>query len=166
MNQSGGLSLPIPMSKEDQYIELASTVKCRLTPSKVHGVGVSALRDIKMGEQLNIALKIKPRWYTLTFDDLSKFFDKTYPEIKQLILDRWPNVVNGAAFLSPNYDARLMSFLNHSDTPNYDPRSDLALTDIKKGEEIFEDYRIMKNYEQVYGWLPKPVKKVEEGENK
>ena len=40
-------------------------------------------------------------------------------------------------------------FINHSTEPNYDVVSDIALRDIIKGEELFEDYRMMDNWEKV-----------------
>ena len=180
MNQNGGIKLPrsadgsldlaklvqlgkqeqiaeatAPLSQEEQCLELIRTVKCKLGPSSVHGVGVIAMRDIVKGEQLFVALTVKPRWYNVTYANLKKWMDYTngYPEIYRLILDRWPQVVNGSQFISPNYDARLVSFMNHSDTPNYDPRTDLALADIKAGEEVFEDYRVIPNYEKAFSWL-------------
>ena len=154
MNPRGGITeVPATMSQEQQYVELCGTVRCKLAPSTVHGIGVVALRNLNEGDRAYCSLNVRPQWYTLTLANLTKYFDKTYPEIKQLILDRWPNIVNGGTFLSPNYDARLISFMNHSDTPNYDPKTDLILRDVKAGEELFEDYRIMKNYELAFPWL-------------
>ena len=142
------------MNKEDQYFELCGQVKCTLASSPIHGIGVFALRDIQEGERLNVrwTQDLPAHWYTLTLTDLSKF-DNVHPEIKQIILDRWPGVVNGAHFMSPNYDARLSSFLNHSDIPNYDILTDTALMPISKGQEVTEDYRKMKGFEKVYLWL-------------
>jgi hypothetical protein len=114
---------------------------------------VIALRDIKAGEPLYCVNRAKPTRYTVAFTELKRQLQDTHPEILQLILDRWPRVVNGGAFVSPNYDARLTCFMNHSDTPNYDPATDLALADIAKGEEVFEDYRQIPNYEKAFPWL-------------
>ena len=141
------------MTADEQVTELMRTVKCRLGPSKVHGVGVVTLRDIKKGEQLYCANRMKPTLYTVTFAELKQGLKDTHPEILALILDRWPRTVNGEAFISPNYDARLTCFMNHSDTPNYDPVADLALADIPKGEEVFEDYRQLPNYQEAFPWL-------------
>ena len=142
------------MTADEQVMDLMRTVKCRLGPSRVHGVGVITLRDIKKGEQLYCANRVKPTLYTVTFTELEQQLKDTHPEILQLILDRWPRIVNGEAFISPNYDARLTCFMNHSDTPNYDPVADLALADIPKGEEVLEDYRRLPNYEKAFPWLP------------
>ena len=139
-------------SQEEQIKELNDTVKCRIAPSKVHGVGVFALRDIQKGEKLHCTLE-EPIWYTVTYENL----DKLLPYIRQLILDRWSLVVIGQPFLSPNHDAIMMCFLNHSDTPNYDPKTDTALRDIKKGEEVFEDYRNAKGWGIVYPWIKEVV---------
>ena len=141
-----------PLTAEQQCDELIKTVKCKLAPSKVHGVGVVALRDIKEGEQVHCALTSKPQWFNVSHDHLKNHL-KDYPEILQLILDRWPQVVNGEPFLSPNYDARLISFMNHKENNNYDPVTDTALMDIKEGEELFEDYRIVPNYERAFPFL-------------
>lgn len=142
------------MNRQDQYLELCGTVKCKVAPSQIHGVGVFAIRPIKEGERMYIrwTTDMPSHWYTLTYADLSKF-DKTYPEIKELIISRYPCVVNNCQFLSPNYDAKMISFVNHSDNENYDETKDIALKDIAKGEEIFENYRRMPNAEKAFPWL-------------
>ena len=171
MNKHGGIRLPslaeleklgrqerindnsTLMTAQEQALFLGNTVKCRIGPSKVHGVGVIAMIDIKKGEQLFCALTVKPQWYNVSFSNLKKYLKDVHPEVFELILDRWPNVVNGAPFISPNYDARLTSFMNHSDTPNFDPQYDVALADIKAGEEVFEDYRTFPNWDRAFPWL-------------
>ena len=131
--------------QEEQINELAEQVKCSLAPSKTHGVGILTIRDIKKGEKLHCALE-EPKWYTVTFDNLRKL----PPEIRQLILDRWSEVVVGSPFLSPNHDAIMTSFMNHSNDPNYEQKSDIALRDINAGEEVFEDYRLTKGWKMFY----------------
>lgn len=136
--------------QEEQIQELIDTVKCRLAPSKVHGIGVVAIRDIKKDERLHCFIE-EPKWYTVTYENLAKL----PPDIRQLILDRWSLVFIGQPFLSPNHDAIMVCFMNHSDEPNYDPNTDTATKDIKQGEEIFEDYRNAKGWECVYPWITK-----------
>ncbi|MEK6880164.1 MAG: SET domain-containing protein, partial [Nanoarchaeota archaeon] len=70
--------------------------------------------------------------------------------VREMILERWPCVINGSKFIFP--DARLVSFMNHSFSVNYDPLTDTALKDIKAGEEILEDYTKMPNWEEI--WPP------------
>ncbi len=129
---------------EDALIILDEITKVKVAPSPVNGVGVFAMRDIKKGEKL----------YTNT---LPEIFDVPYskfkllrPEVREHILGRWPTIVNGSHFLS---DCMLATYLNHSDEANYDAKEDKTLKDIKEGEEVFEDYREIENYEKVYPWL-------------
>ena len=140
------------MTQDEQIQELTETVKCRLAPSPVHGIGVFAIRDIKKGEKLHCTLE-EPRWYTLKYENL----DKIPPEVRQLILDRWSNVINGDPFLSPNHDAIMVNFMNHSNDPNFDPHTDTAMRDLPKGTEVFEDYRLAKNAHLVYPWIKEVV---------
>lgn len=136
------------MTQEEQIQELKAQVKCRLAPSPIHGVGVFAIRDIEKGETLHCALE-EPKWYTVTYANLRKL----PAEIRQLVLDRWSHVVNGEPFLSPNHDAIMVTFMNHSTEPNYEPLTDSATRDIPKGTEILEDYRFAKGWEKVYPWI-------------
>ena len=136
-------------SQEEQIEELRSEVKCRIGVSKISGVGVIAIRDIKKGEVLHCRIE-EPKWYTVTYENLSRLPD----EIRQLILDRWSLVVIGEPFLSPNHDAIMICFMNHGgDKSNYDPITDTAKRDIMKGEEILEDYRLAKGWQKVYPWI-------------
>lgn len=112
---------------------LNEEVKCTIAPSEIHGVGVFAIRDIKEGERLNC-------WPEKGFQIHLDSLDGLLPEVRALILQRWPIAIEGKPFLHPNDDARLLSFMNHSNMPNYNPYLDLSTRDIKKGEEITEDY--------------------------
>ena len=139
-----------PLSKEQQIAELNSEVRCTIKPSKIAGVGVFALRDIPKDDRCYIAPRMIPRFYNIPFGSLNKLF----PEIKELVLARWASVVNGSLFCSPNDDAHLLMFVNHSIDPNHDVVSDTALKDIKKGEEVLENYCAMDNAEKAhYPWL-------------
>src|SRR3990167_3725756 len=137
------------LSKGEQIVELNNEVRCTLAPSKIHGIGVFALRAIQQGERCYVRPEMIPRFYDIPFGSLSKLF----PEVKALVLDRWASVVNGSLFCSPNDDAHLLMFCNHSFDPNYDVVSDTALKDIKKGDEILEDYCAMNNAEKAHPWL-------------
>ena len=137
-----------PLSKENQITELNSEVRCKLGQSKTHGVGVFAIRDIKWGDKCYCRPTMIPRFYNIPFGSLSKLF----PEVKELVLQRWASVVNGSIFCSPNDDAHLLMFINHTANPkklNYDVVSDTALKDIPAGTELFEDYRVMTNWAKV-----------------
>lgn len=129
---------------EDACIVLDEVTKVKVAPSQVHGVGLFAMRDIKKGEKL----------YT---DALPQMFDVPYtmfkklrPDVREHILGRWPNIINGSHFLS---DGMLATYLNHSDTPNYDAKKDETLKAIKQGEEVFEDYKKIENWEKLFPWI-------------
>src|SRR3990167_7948768 len=132
------------MNKQDfQVMELNSQIKANLGVSKISGIGVIALRDIKKGEKI-YADKL-PNIYHIPYGSMNKLF----PEARKIILERWPSIVNGSKFIYP--DARLLSFMNHSETGhNYNPLTDTAECDIMEGEEILENYKLMPNYEKVW----------------
>lgn len=132
-------------NQDDQINMLNSIVKMRIAPSKVHGVGVFATRDIKKGEVLYSTMF--PKAFKIPFGS----FGKLFPEVKQLILERNPLVVGGGAFMWP--DVHTQAYMNHSDTPNVDAVMDFALEDIKAGEELFEDYRKIEGWEIAHPWL-------------
>ena len=116
---------------------LNKTVWATLGLSKLNGVGVLAIRDIPKGtvfSDYNLYDLHLPKLFTMTQEE----FDKILPEIKKLILDKTV-MTKTIAFFSPNTTQDLRSWMNHSDTPNV---VDFTITkDIKKGEELLEDYR-------------------------
>jgi len=128
-------------------------VKVRLAPSKVHGIGVHAIRDMDKGQRL--WGNIYPQFFDLPYSQFSKLL----PEVKELILERNPGIASkysqlgGGRFAYP--DTLLQAYMNHSDNPNYDAVLDLTLKDIKKGEEILEDYRLIDGWKESYTWLDK-----------
>lgn len=145
---------PDIQKQQDLQVEILNKeMRATLAPSSVHGIGVFAIRDIKKGERVycdNTSII-----FELTYENLSRL----YPEIKKIILERWPSIINGSKFISP--DARLVSFMNHQDADkcNYSQVTDTAKRDIKCGEEITEDYRLMPNYVKIYPWLKISKKK-------
>ena len=132
-------------NQEIQLAELNSIIKANLGLSKIHGIGVIAVRSISKGDKI-YADKL-PNVYHIPYGSINKLF----PEAKKIILERWPSIINGSKFIYP--DARLLSFMNHSLEPNYDPETDTALRKIEVGEEITENYCSMENAEKVYSWL-------------
>ena len=131
--------------KMEQAIKLNRETWARIKPSKIHGVGVFALAEIKRGQKLY--LDMAPTVYTLRYAD----FSKLRPEVKQILLERFPQIVHGSTFVSPT--ERFQAFMNHSDGPNYDAFADVALRDILEGEEITEDYRLIPGWEKAFPWL-------------
>ena len=140
---------PINLTRKEQILQLNTEVKCTIRLSSVHGIGVVALRDIQKGEKCYLLPKQERSWYTLTHSALNEL----RPEIKEIILERWASVINGSYFQSPNDEVWLPSFINHSNIPNYEQNTDSAMRDIKEGEEVVENYRVMDNAEEIYPFL-------------
>ena len=137
-------------AQEWQIVELNTTARCTLKPSPIHGIGVFAIKDIKKGDRAYcLPQRIERKWFSIPYGS----FNKIDKELREIILGRWPNVTRGARFFAPNDEVWLPSFINHSDTPNYDLRTDSAVQDIKRGEEITENYREVRNYQEIYPWL-------------
>lgn len=123
--------------------KLNQSVWCKIAPSKIHGIGVFAIRDIPKGTKLTdhtIWAIQKNKYYEMD----AKEFMQIIPEIRSLILDRmiFPNE-DKLVFVSPNHDQILRSFMNHSKTANSD--GEVALFDILKGEEITEDFTTLED---------------------
>lgn len=138
----------INLSEKDQILKLMSEIKCTLAPSPIHGIGVFAIHDISKGQRCYV-MPDERLWYSVSYSNLKKL----WPEQRELILQRWASVINGSLFTSPNDDACLILFMNHDNNPNYDIHTDTALRDIKKGDELLEDYRVMENWRLIFPWI-------------
>ena len=140
---------PSPAFKNKKWKEavklLNDIVKIKIAPSSVHGVGVFAVRDMKKGERLEA--DAVPHAFDVPYKKLGELDS----EVRDIILSHWPTIVNGSHFLYPV--TKMVAFMNHSDAPNYDAVTDTLTKDVKKGEEIFEDYRLIENYKKVFAWL-------------
>ena len=117
--------------------KLNNEVWATIAPSKIHGVGVHAIRDIGKGQKLYF-FGGDGKWIRTELKQLN-------PKVSKLIKQRWPIERDGHPYYHPNDDAFLVCFLNHSDNPNYDKLTDTALRDIKEGAEITEDYGVYKD---------------------
>lgn len=126
---------------------LRDIIKAKLAPSPIHGVGVFAMRDLKKGEKME--LDAIPHAFDIPYEMLGEL----EKEQRELVLSHWPAIASGSHFLYPV--TRMTAFLNHSDSANYDAKTDKTLRAIKKGEEITEDYRQISLYEKVFPWLDK-----------
>lgn len=134
--------------KHKQAIDMINDVaKVKLGVSEVHGIGVFAIRDIKKGDR--VYADAMPNMLDLPYDK----FKKLNKEAAEMILERFPMVTQGSHFMVP--DTLMQIYMNHSDTPNYDNKTDKALKNIKAGEEIVEDYRAIEGWEVAYPWLIK-----------
>jgi len=125
---------------------LNDIVTVKIAPSSIHGVGLFAIRDFKKGEKLYT--DIIPHQIDLPY----KWFSFLKKEVRDILLGQFPLIIEGSHFWYPA--GKLSAYLNHSDTPNYDAKKDEALRDIKEGEEITEDYRLITpKYKKLFTWL-------------
>jgi len=116
-------------------------VYARILPSKIHGVGVFAIRDIPKGARLFAEDESELVWMKrsdLKLDTLPK-------EIRQLYNQFCIIKEKGENYGCPkNFSLMTIAwYLNHSDTPNAGCDKDYAfhaLRAIKKGEELTADY--------------------------
>lgn len=120
-----------------EYIN--STVWATLRKSPIHNIGVFAIRDIPKGTHFtdNESYTEKHIINKLTPDEL----DDIYPEVRALVLDRVAYSKENSKellFYSPNCDAILQAWMNHSYKPN--TTGTVTLRNIKKGEELTENY--------------------------
>jgi SET domain-containing protein len=113
-------------------------VYTRLRPSKIHGVGVFAIRQIKKGQQIFAHDDAPLVW--VNYDRI-----KNLPRpIKQLYRDF--AIIKQGRFGAPKHFDELTTswYLNHSDSPNVGIDQSFrfyALRTIKVGEELTVDYR-------------------------
>jgi hypothetical protein len=121
---------------------LNKTVWATLRKSPIQGVGVFAIRDIPEGIQItdNIAYDTSSDIYTTLNVLTEEELEKVHPEIRTLILDRTIFTAESPflSFLSPNADAILQSWMNHSDRPNTTGQH--TNRHVKKGEELTENF--------------------------
>jgi SET domain-containing protein len=115
-------------------------VYARIMPSKIHGVGVFAIRDIRKGTKIFQEDDSELIWMkrsVLKLDELPKGIRQLYDQFC-LIKDK------GETYGCPK-SFNLMTvawYLNHSITPNVGCDKDytfFALRDIKNGEELTAD---------------------------
>jgi SET domain-containing protein len=116
---------------------------CRLQPSKIHGIGVFAVRDIPKGRN---PFRMIPKYgnigYTrITEDELNALPPKLSELIRELFIP-----TDGKMHV-PNHGMNMINlncYLNHSATPNMRTRNGydfVALRKVSVGEELTVDYQ-------------------------
>lgn len=122
-------------------MEKSPKINIEIKPSKLHGVGIFAVKNIKKGTIIgNENGFINDKYYVwYTWRDYKKF----KPEVKNKIKELCAGRLNG--FYSPlDFDILPISwYSNHSCDGNlgFNANSDLiAIRNIKKGEELTFDY--------------------------
>ena len=113
--------------------ELNDTCLVTLKPSKINGIGVFALQNIRKGQRL---CPVMEKTYIIDKEEIPLI----KKDILNIILDRG-NITgeySGPYIIHPNNDASYISFMNHSKNPNSDGYC--ATKNIKRGQEITEEY--------------------------
>lgn len=124
--------------------DLEQNVYCRLRPSKVHGVGIFAIRDIPKGT--NPFKSFLPYEFAEVDADAVLKNPKIDPAVKKMASDMY-SIIDGKMYLYKGglNGIDISFFLNHSEKPNLEATHDgevfIALRKIKKGEELFSDHR-------------------------
>lgn len=124
---------------------LNRTVWATLNFSDIDRIGVVAIRDIPKGTHFTDydVYNTHPSVFNFTEED----FEKILPEIRNLILDRTILQDGKIICVSPNSNQDLRSWMNHSASPNVEGWK--VVKDIKKGEELTEDYRWFPNWHKL-----------------
>ena len=131
----------ISVSKNGVLKNLKENVYCRLRPSKIHGVGVFAIKTIP--KYANPFIGCHPsQWIGFYPEELSSL----EPAVKQMINDFF--AVQGKKVWVPACGFNGMDisfFMNSSRNPNIESTEGgarfYALKKIKKGEELTIDYQ-------------------------
>lgn len=125
--------------KEKLILKRLEQVYCRLAPSKIHGIGIFAIKNIPKGvNPFNNSFMAQEAIIV----DKNKIKDLG-PEILSLLNDQHPTSDINKQIVS-NFPNQLIwtNYINYSKTPNIELMENgewIALQDIKIGEELLED---------------------------
>ena len=128
-----------------EYIR--DNVNIKVAPSRLHGVGIFALRDILPGENLFNVWEDKTGWYTLTQEELDSLDTKTREHVYDMFQF---GEVDGVwkfnlyleqdcywIFKSPTH---WINSCSYDSNPNIDIERLVSLSYIKAGEELLTKY--------------------------
>ena len=111
-----------------------------LRPSKIQGIGVFALTDIKKGQR-GLFSSDASEWIAVSKEEVAAL-----PIHSRLLVENFC-LFDEENYFIPEYGFKIMDivvYLNHSDVPNVQSINDgedfEALRDIEEGEELFVDY--------------------------
>jgi hypothetical protein len=128
------------MNKEALLKELTASTYVMIKPSRLHGIGVFAIRDIPKGTK-NIFSKGVGDWIKVSKEEV-----EALPQHSKDLIENHCLFDEDFYFI-PDYGFKLVDlviYLNHSETPNVISLNDgeefEAIRDIASGEELLVDY--------------------------
>lgn len=129
--------------KKKKILGILKNTYCRLKCSKIHGVGIFAIRDIPKNTKL-FAGVANHQWQRFRPEEL-----KSLPAAVRKIIDDFLGLEDDGSIFIPPVGVEGLDvsfFLNYSKKPNAGTKDGgltfFALRRIKKGEELTADYRI------------------------
>jgi SET domain-containing protein len=132
------------MKERDLIRDLEKNIYCRLRASRLHGIGVFAVRNIPKGTDPFFEFH-ETRWVPIASKKILQ--NKKIPSEVKKIVKQFYFREKGIFYLPSRglNEICISFFLNRSDAPNmrWEKRSEslVALRAIKKGEELTVDYR-------------------------
>lgn len=130
-------------SLEDVMNHLKNNIKTKLGVSPIHGVGVFALRDINIAEQVFPEWKSETGVYVIPNDRLSEIPKEVLELLDMYFINEECGYKVIRLFKGLNFVANNFSYCNSSYNTDKEPNITnygVALRPIKKGEEILEYY--------------------------
>jgi hypothetical protein len=122
---------------------LNHNVKTKLGVSKIHGIGVFAIRDIKAGEDLFPVWEFDSGIYVIPNDRMKELPDAVFELLDMYFINEDNGYKIIRLFNGLNLVSHMISYCNSSYQTEYTENisnNGIALTDIKAGEEILELY--------------------------
>lgn len=128
-----------------EYIK--NHVNVKLTPSKIHGVGVFALRDIELGEQLFVKWNDKSDSYFLNQDDFFKLEESVRNHLYDMFEFEEQDGIWKMKIMLENdchwifkTPLHWVNSCSWNEVPNIDKETMTTTKKIKKGEELLTQY--------------------------
>jgi hypothetical protein len=129
------------------YEYILNHVNVKLAPSKIHGVGVFAIRDIEENEDLFVNWNEESGTYYITEDELNSLPDEVKFHLQQIFLfkkidEKWlfQIILNKGChwiFKTPHH---WVNSCSQNENPNVDLNTLKSLKKIRCGEEILTKY--------------------------